>query len=119
MQKVLCRFRWHTSVTDIRGRHNPDLCVHVSPIHINLSAVLVNDLANLFDRFFKNPVRRGIGSPSAHSDDSGELCFGLQVRQIDAALLIAGDDDDFLNPDMIALAGFAVPCADCGMRQYW
>jgi hypothetical protein len=42
---------------DVGGTAQAHLGVHVCPIHINLAAIRVNDLADLFDRFFENAVR--------------------------------------------------------------
>ena len=48
MQKVLCRFRWHTSAPISPGGQ-ADLGVHVGAVHVDLAAVLVDDLADLVD----------------------------------------------------------------------
>src|SRR5436309_1660950 len=37
-----------------------DLGVHVCAVHVNLAAMLMDDLANLLDRFLENPVCRWI-----------------------------------------------------------
>jgi hypothetical protein len=47
MQKVLCRLRWQTSAPMSPGRSEPHLGVHVGAIHVDLAAVLVDDLADL------------------------------------------------------------------------
>src|SRR5690606_27330282 len=38
------------------------LCIHVGTVHINLPTVLVDNLTDLHDRLFKNPMRRRIGN---------------------------------------------------------
>jgi len=38
MQKVLCKFKWHTSAPMSPGG-KADLRIHVSAVHINLAAV--------------------------------------------------------------------------------
>jgi len=45
---------------DFRRAAYSDLCIHVRAIHVNLSAVGMNDPANLLDGFFEDAVRRRI-----------------------------------------------------------
>ena len=50
---------------DQRRTGETDLGVHVRPVHVNLSALLVNDLADGADVILEDAVRRGIGDHQA------------------------------------------------------
>ena len=43
--------------SDVRGSAQPHHRVHVRPIHVDLSSVLVNDATNVLDGFFKHAMR--------------------------------------------------------------
>jgi hypothetical protein len=60
--------------TEVRRTTEPDKSIHVCAIHINLATVLMNDLADLFDSFFKNPMRRGV------SHHQGAQSLGVDFR---------------------------------------
>jgi len=75
---------------DIPWRGDADLCIHVRAIQINLTAVLMHDLAHFTDGLFIDAVSRRI---SHH--DAGELIARLsrlftQVVEVDVTLFIAG-----------------------------
>ena len=86
-------------MTDIRAdvarAGEADLGVHVSAVHVDLSAVLVDDLADFLDRLLKHAVRAGVGDHDAREIFFMLGGFFLEVFQIDVALRIAGDGDDF------------------------
>jgi hypothetical protein len=46
---------------NIAGAAQTYLGIHISPIHVDLPAMLMHNLANLLDGFFKNPVGRRVG----------------------------------------------------------
>ena len=46
---------------DVAGATQADLCIHVGPVHIHLSAMGVNDLADALDVGFKHAVCGRIG----------------------------------------------------------
>ena len=52
-------------VTDVRadrrGTRQPDLSIHVGAVHVYLTAVLVDDGADVADLLLEHAVRRGIG----------------------------------------------------------
>src|SRR2546429_2757681 len=79
---------------DVGRPAKANLGVQVRPVHIHLSTELVYDVANLLDAFLEHAVRGGI-----RHHQTGEVvavCFGFgaQIRDVDVALLIAGDGDD-------------------------
>jgi hypothetical protein len=45
---------------DLTGRRQPDLRIHVGPIHVNLAAMLMHDRADLFDPRLEHAMRRWI-----------------------------------------------------------
>jgi len=71
-----------------------DLRVEVGAVEIDLSAMGMNDAANLANRGFENPMRGGI---SDH--DCGEMAGILlrllpQIGEVDVAVTVAIDDND-------------------------
>ena len=50
---------------NISGTGQANLCVHVRAVHVNLPAVLVNDLANFANAFLKHAMRRRISNHQA------------------------------------------------------
>src|SRR5262249_34721822 len=79
---------------DRARRGQADLGVHVRAIHVYLPAVLVNDLADFLDAFFKHAVRAGVGDHQAREVLRVLRGLHLQVRNLHVALVIAGDRDD-------------------------
>src|SRR5262245_31771077 len=72
-----------------------DLRVEIGAVEIDLAAAGMNDAANLANLGFENAMRGGI---SDH--DSGEiagmlLCLLPQIGEVDIAVTVAIDDNDF------------------------
>ena len=80
---------------DVRRPAQPDLRVQVRTVHVNLSAVGVNDFADVLDGFLKHTVRGRIGDHQARQILLVRLRFGAEVRHVNVAVLVARDGDDF------------------------
>ncbi len=94
------------------GAAEADLGVHVGAVHVDLAAVGVDDAADVLDGFFEDAVGGGIGD-----HDAGEVLAVLrglffEVGDVDVALRIAGDGDDFE-------AGGDGGGGVCSMRTGW
>ena len=95
---------------DVAGATDADLRVHVRAVHVDLSAVLVNDAADVQNRPFINAVRRGIGD-----HQRGEVVLvgggaGGEVGHVDVALRIAFDRHDLI-PGHHRAGGIRAVCA--------
>ena len=79
-------------VTDVgadRGRAGePDLCVQVRAIHVDLAAVLVHDTTDLLDRRLEDPVRRGIRHHQRAQRVLVLFRLRLEVGDVDVALRV-------------------------------
>ena len=115
MQNVLCRFRWQTSAPMIGGTANAHLGVHVRAVHVNLTAAIMDDPANLLDALLEHAVRRRIGHHQRRQIVLVRLRLAPRVLQINVALGVARHGTT-RRPAMTALAGL-VPCAEVGIRQ--
>ena len=80
---------------DVRRAAQADLRVHVRAVHINLSAVGVDDFANFLDGFLKHAVRGRIRDHQAREVVFVRLGFGAQIGHVNVAVLVARDGDDF------------------------
>ena len=99
----------------IAGPRQPDLRVHVGAVEIDLSAMAVNDVADLADMLLEHAVRRGIGD-----HDGGEVVavlvrLGAEIVDVDVAARVAATTTTSM-PTMLAEAGL-VPCAEEGIRH--
>ena len=83
--------------TDKSGRGQPDLRVHVRAIHINLTAVHMNDAADFLDGLLKYAVRTGIGDHETGQFLFMRLGFRAKVGHINVSVGIASHGDD-LHP---------------------
>jgi len=100
---------------DVAGPAQAHLRVHIGAIHVDLAAVLMDDLADPFDRRFEHAVRRRIGHHQ-RSERGGVLFrLGLEIRDVDVAVLVGLHHHDLHTGH--DRAGGIVPCADCGIRQ--
>ena len=80
---------------DLARRSQADLRVHVRAIHVDLSAELVDDLADFTDRFLEHAMRRGIRDHQARQIIPVLRSLGAKVIDINVALVIAGHSDNF------------------------
>ena len=97
MQNVLWRLRWQTSAPMSPGPAQADHRVHVRAVHVHLPAVLVDDVADLDDRFLEHAVRRRI-----RHHQRGEIVLVLlglraQVGDVDVSARVGLHDHD-LHP---------------------
>ena len=75
--------------TELARLGRADQCIHVGAIDIHLAAVLMHDLADFSNTFFKHTVRGWIGH---HQRGKAILVlqrFGFQIADIHVALVIA------------------------------
>ena len=63
---------------DVAGTTQTDLCIHVGPVHIHLSAMSVNNGADLADALLENAVSRRI----RHHDRGQAVAMFLVVFSI-------------------------------------
>jgi len=73
----------------------PYLSIQVGTIHIDLTAIRVDDFANLFDPFFKDSVRGRIRDHQRSQVLLVGFGFGAEISDIDVAVFVTGDSDDF------------------------
>ncbi|MNH04525.1 hypothetical protein D3C79_638220 [compost metagenome] len=78
---------------DVRRPRQPDLGIEVGAVHVHLAAVLMHHVADLADALFVHAVGRRVGDHQARQPIPGSLGLGLQVSEVDVALLVALDDD--------------------------
>ena len=85
-------------VTDIRpevtGAAQADLSVHVGPVHVDLPAVGMHDLADLGDGRLEHAVGRGVGDHQRSQVVLVLLGLRAQVGEIHIAVAIAGHRHD-------------------------
>src|SRR4029453_11778031 len=80
---------------DEAGTGEADLGVHVRAVHVNLAAVRVDDFANLADGFLEHAVRGRIGDHQAREVGLVRLGFRAQVGDVNIAVGVARDGEDF------------------------
>ena len=95
MQNVLCKFIWQTSAPMFAGPAKADLGVQVRAIHIDLPAVVMDDLADLPNGLLEHAMRGRIRHHQGGQVVLVRLGFGPQIGDIDVALAVAGDRHDF------------------------
>ncbi len=80
---------------DVAGRGESDLRVHVGPVHVNLTAIVVNRGADVFDRCFENTVGGWVSDHQRGENIAVRFSFGFEIGDIDVAVFIAGHGHDF------------------------
>ena len=80
--------------SDVGRPDQPHLRVHVGTVHVHLSAVRVNDLANLADGGLEHAMRRRIGHHQCHERVLVLDGFGPKVRDVDVAAGVRLDGHD-------------------------
>ncbi len=75
-------------------RGQADQRVHVGAVDVDLAAVRVHDLAQFLDAFLEHAVGRRVGDHHAGQVLAVLLGLGLQVAEIDVAVVVAGGDHD-------------------------
>ena len=71
---------------DVAGRGEADLRVHVRAVHVDLAAVLVDDLADLADALLEHAVRRRVGDHQRAEVVACGCGLGAQVGEVDVAV---------------------------------
>src|SRR5437764_5084223 len=67
------------------------LCVQVSPIHVNLASMGMNNFADFANRFLKYSMGGGIGHHQGCQFIAVCAGFGPQVLDINVAIFVTGD----------------------------
>src|SRR5438876_8827005 len=73
--------------TDIAWPAKTDLRVHICAVHVNLTAMAVDDLADLANRGLEHPMRAGIRDHQRCEIVCVRVGLGTQISQIDIAIL--------------------------------
>ena len=81
--------------TDFGRLHDADLGIEVGAVHINLSAVFVNNAADVADAFFVHAVGGRVSNHDGGQSVSVLLGFGFQIVNVDVAVFVGVDNDDF------------------------
>ena len=71
------------------GRGEPDLGVHVRPVHVHQPAAVVDDLARLADGVLEHAVGRRVGDHQASELVAAVVGPGPQVVEVDVAVGLA------------------------------
>jgi hypothetical protein len=71
---------------DVTRAGEPHLGIHVGPVHVDLAAVLVDDLADFLDAALENPVGGRIGHHQRGELLGVRLGLRAKVGQVDVAL---------------------------------
>ncbi len=86
-------------MADIRAdgsrRSQADLGIHVRAVHVNLTAVLVNETADVSDRFLKDAVRARISDHERSQILGVLLHLGAQIIHLHIPGFITGHRHDF------------------------
>ena len=72
---------------DAAGAGEADLCVQVRPVHIHLSAMFVDDRANLADTPLENTVCGGVGHHDCGQIFAVFFSAGAQIVEVDVAVI--------------------------------
>ena len=83
---------------DVAGTRQAHQRVQVGAVEIDLAAMAVDDRADIANAFLEHAVRRGIGDHQRGEVGAVLVCLGLQVVDIDVAVVRAGNDDDVACP---------------------
>ncbi len=102
---------------DVAGAGQADHGIHVRAVEIDLTTVLVGDVANLAHRLLEHAMRGRIGDHGAGEVFRMLLRLGAEIGDVDIAVL-ENRDRTTVMPAIWADAGF-VPWAEVGMRQIW
>ncbi len=105
---------------DITRTGKPDHGVHVGTVQIDLSAMLVHDVADFANRFFKHAVGGRIGDHAAREVFRILLCFCTEIVYIDITVFLRPDRND-LHADHLCGGRVGAMCrrwdkADIAMR---
>ena len=93
MQNVLCRLRWLTSPPNQPGAGHADQGVQVGAVHVDLAAVVVDEVADLGDALLEHAVGGRVGHHQCGEVGAVLDDLGLEVGHVDVAVVIAGHHD--------------------------
>ena len=71
-----------------------DLGVHVRPVHIDLAAVGVDDVADFPDGFLEHAMSGGVGDHQGGEIVAMGPGLGLEIGDVDVAVVVTGDRHD-------------------------
>ena len=77
------------------GAAEADLGVHVGAVHVDLAAVHVDDFADFDDGLLEDTVGAWVGDHERGEAVAVLIGLGAQVVEVDVAVFVAADDDDF------------------------
>lgn len=77
-----------------------ELSVHVCTVHVNLSSILMNSIANTLDILLEYTVSRWVSDHDTRESISVLLCFLLNFFKHDVSLGITVDWDNFHSTDL-------------------
>ena len=80
--------------TEFRQRAMSDKGVQIGPVDIDLTAGLMDDLAQLDDRFLEHTMRRGVGDHDGRQRIAMRFGLCFQILKVDIAVIIAFDNHD-------------------------
>ena len=83
----------HDIDTEVARPSSAEDGIHVGPIHIDLAAYIMHDLAQLDDAFLEHAVGRRIGHHHRRQIVPVGIRFGAKVDDVDVALIVAFDHD--------------------------
>ena len=79
---------------DVAGVGQPHLRVHVGAVHVDLPACVVHGVHDLADAALEHAVRRGVGDHQPAQLRTVFPGLGLEVFDVDVALVVTGHRDD-------------------------
>ena len=80
--------------TDRTWRCKTNLCIHVRAVHVDTSAMLVHNGADVLDRFFEHAVCRRIGHHQRRKVSRVRFCLCREICNIYVSVRIALNDND-------------------------
>ena len=80
---------------DFGRLHDADLGIEVGAVHVNLSAVFMNNAADVADAFFVHAVGGRVSNHDGGQSVAVLLGFGFQIVDVDVAVFVGIDNDDF------------------------
>ncbi|MCY1419456.1 hypothetical protein D9M71_350460 [compost metagenome] len=78
--------------TDVRRARQAYLGIEVGAVHVHLAAVLVHHFADFANPLFVHAVGRRVGDHQARQALPCRMGLGLEVGQVDVAIVVAIDD---------------------------
>ena len=86
--------------SDQTWRCKTKLGIHVGTVHIYLTAIVMNSIADLLDISLEDTMSRWVSDHNARKSISVLLCFFLNFFSHDVSLLVAVNWNDFHSTDL-------------------